>query len=308
MIDLLVLVIAGGLGWSLARAALCAVAATQEAVQSQRAVGLGMQLVAMSTTATVLLGLSWWLADIGRLPADGGGRLAVGLAAVTMALGAMLNGGCYLGSVMYLGRGKANFVFSLVGIAVAARVGLAERFGFAATPSLRPQPGNAALATAVLFGCVVLLLTVRALRRAHGTTLNPRLGQTLLAGVCAGALMIHAPGWGYGSLLNAVGHLGQVPFDLAQVAPAAALFAGAVASCIAAGTWSPARPTLTGASRCLAGGFVMESAAHCIPGGNDVLLLWVMPGLGGYGLYAYSLLLATMLLVWRFVGARASNV
>ena len=56
MIDLLVLVIAGGLGWSLARAALCAVAATQEAVQSQRAVGLGMQLVAMSTTATVLTG------------------------------------------------------------------------------------------------------------------------------------------------------------------------------------------------------------------------------------------------------------
>jgi hypothetical protein len=232
----------------------------------------------------------------------------VALAAVTMALGAMLNGGCYLGSVMYLGRGKANFLFSLLGIAIAARVGLAERWGVAAMPVLRPQPGNAVLASAVLLGLVLLWLTVRALRRAHGSALNARLGQSMLAGVFAGALMIHAPGWGYGIFLNAVGHLGQLPFDLALVAPAAALFLGAVASCIAAGTWAPARPTLIGALRCLAGGFVMESAAHCIPGGNDVLLLWVMPGLGGYGLYAYSLLLGTMLLVWRVIGARAANV
>ena len=305
MTDFFTLGIAVGLGWCLARAALCAVAATQEAVQSQQPTGLYMQIVAVTTTAVVLLSLSIWMADVGRLPGDGGTRLTVALAAIVMAIGALVNGGCYFGSIMYLGRGKANFLFSLLGIALAARVSLPEQWGIATPASLRPQPGNTVLCAAILGFALVALCTIRALRRDQGNAINSRLGQTLLAGVFAGTLMIHAPGWGYGILLNAIGHLGRVPFDIALVAPAVALFIGAVISCIAAGTWAPAAPTLIGALRCLCGGFVMESAAHCLPGGNDVLLMWVMPGLSGYGLLAYSMLLSTMLLIWRLIGVRA---
>ena len=308
MTDLWTIGLAAGLGWYLARAALCAVAATQEAIQAQRPTGLTMQVIALSTTAVVLLGLSLWIGDVGRLPGDGGSRLTVALAACVMALGAMLNGGCYLGSIMYLGRGKANFLFSLAGIALAVRADLPGAWGLATHASLRPQPDNTALGVATLGFAVLVVLAVRALRRSHGVSLDARIGATLFAGLLAGTLMLHSPGWGYAALLNAVGHWGIAPFDASLVAPAVALFAGAVASCIAAGTWAPAGPTWIGALRCLAGGFVMESAAHCIPGGNDVLLLWTMPGLGGYGLFAYSILLSTMLLVWRLFGQRAQNV
>ena len=308
MTDLWTIGLAAGLGWYLARAALCAVAATQEAIQAQRSTGLTLQVIALGTTAVVLLGLSLWIGDVGRLPGDGGTRLTVALAACVMALGAMLNGGCYLGSIMYLGRGKANFLFSLLGIALAVRVDLPGAWGIASHPSLRPQPGNTLLGVATLGFAVLVLLAVRALRRTHGVSLDARMGATLFAGVLAGTLMLHAPGWGYAAVLNAVGRWGIAPFDVTLVAPAAALFLGAVASCIAAGTWAPAAPTWLGAVRCLTGGFVMESAAHCIPGGNDVLLLWVLPGLGGYGLLAYSLLLSTMLLIWRLFGRRAQNV
>lgn len=302
MIDLWTVGLAAGLGWYLARAALCAVAASQEAVQSQRATGLMMQVIMLGTVGVVLLGLTLWTGDVGRLPGDGGTRLTVVVAAVAMAIGAMVNGGCYLGSIMYLGRGKANFLFSLAGIALAVRAELPQTWGIATHPSLRPQPGNSVLAVAILFFAVIVILAVRAVRRLNSPSVDARTGSTLLAGVLCGALMLHAPGWGYATLINAVGHWGRAPFDLGLVAPAVALFAGAVASCIAAGTWAPAAPTWTGALRCLTGGFVMESAAQCVPGGNDVLLLWTMPGLGGYGLLAYSVLLSTMLLAWRLFG------
>lgn len=308
MTELFIYVIAACLGWSAARAALCAVAATQEAIQAQRPTGLYMQVVALTTTGVVLLGLSYWIGDMGRLPGDGGTRLTVLIASIAMALGAFLNGGCYLGSIMYLGRGKANFLFSLLGIALAARFNLPEHFGVAAHAILRPQPSNPILAGGTIVFALLAMSAAWALRRQRSDTVNARLGQTLLAGIFAGALMIHAPGWAYAHVLNAVGLLGIKPFDWALVGPALALFIGAVASCIAAGTWAPAAPTWIGAARCLGGGFVMESAARCIPGGNDVLLFWVMPGLGGYGLYAYSLLLSTLLLGWRFFGPKASNV
>ena len=37
----------------------------------------------------------------------------------------------------------------------------------------------------------------------------------------------------------------------------------------------------------LAGGFLMGIGASAVPGGNDVLLMWTIPGLTLYGLVAY---------------------
>jgi toxin CptA len=301
MIDWFATLIAAALGWSLARGALCAVAATQQAVVEQKAAGLYLQLTATAVTGVTLLGLSLWIGDIGRLPGDAGTRLTIIVGAVVLALGALLNGGCYLGSIMYLGRGKTNFLFTLAGIAVAARCNLAAVLGLSAHPSLRPQPNNPTLWAAIGVFAVLVGLAVFGIRREAGRSLDSRTGYTVLAGVLAAALMIHMPGWNYATLLNGIAALPAKPLDLTQVVPAIALFVGAVASCIAAGTWQPSAPTGIGMLRCLAGGFVMESAARCIPGGNDVLLFWAMPGLGAYGLLAYSLILSTMLLL--FTGA-----
>lgn len=41
---------------------------------------------------------------------------------VLLGLGALLNGGCYLGSITYLGSGNSNFLFTLVGIALSLRL------------------------------------------------------------------------------------------------------------------------------------------------------------------------------------------
>ena len=300
------IMIAAALGWSLARAALCGVAATQEAIVQQRASGLYFQAITVTMAGITLLGLSWFSGDIGRLPGDSGTRMAIVLASIVLALGGMLNGGCYLGSVMYLGRGKANYLFSLLGIAVASRTNLPSHWGIAAHGSLRPQPPNTILWTAIFVFAVLCSLAAWGVRRENGRKLDSRLGHALLAGLMAGSLMILLPSWNYAAFLNGIAYWHLEPLHWPLVLPALALFGGAVASCIAAGTWAPAAPTLVGASRCLVGGFIMESAARCIPGGNDVLLMWTMPGLGAYGLLAYSVLLSTMMLGWRLVSARKS--
>jgi hypothetical protein len=300
MTDVFTLGITAGLGWSLARANLCSVAATQEAITAERATGLYLQTIALATAAVVLLGLSWWVGDFGRLPGDGGTRATVAVAAIVMALGAWLNGSCFLGNLTHLGRGNANYLFTLAGIALAAQVRLAERWGLASPLALQPPPNHRVLSVAILIAALIALAAVRAIGRDKDPGDAARFGETLKVGLFAGALMLQAPGWSYVTVLNAVGHSSAVPFDALLIAPAAALFAGAVASALTSGTWAPRAPTILGALRCLAGGFVMQSAAHCIPGSSDVLLLWVIPGLGGYGLLAYSLFLSTLLLTWQF--------
>lgn len=298
MIDVLAIVIAGALGWCLARAALCGVAAAQQAVLEQRAAALYLQVIALATAGVTLLGLSLWIGDVGRLPGEGGTRLGIVVAATLLAVGMLVNGGCYLGSIMYLGRGKANYLFTLVGITAAAWVDLPGRAGWTVHPSLRPPPSNGILWIAVAGFVALTALAVVGTRREQGRHLDSRLGYTALAGVLAGALMIHLPGWNYGALLNGIAHLQTTPLTVSEVGPPLALFAGAVASCIAAGTWQPAAPTALGAARCLLGGFIMDTAARAIPGGNDALLLWTMPGLGGYALLAYSVLVSVLLLAF----------
>jgi hypothetical protein len=306
MFDPFLLLLAGALGWCLARASLCAVAATQEAVLHRRATALYLQLIAVSLAGVSLLGASLVTGSPARLPGAGAPLLQLLAAAAVMAAGALLNGGCYLGSILYLGRGKANFLFCLVGIALAARFALPAHAGIAVPVSSAGLPDVALrLAAIAAFACCAGV-AFRAALGACASGIDVRIVYTLVAGLLAGALMAHAPGWGYNVALGAIGRAGIDAFNVEAVLPACALFAGAVASCIAAGQWSPERPTLRGAARCLAGGFVLESAARCIPGGNDTLLFWVMPGLGGYGFVAYVVILSVLLLAWS-IAARASR-
>lgn len=307
MSGLLTFPLVAGLGWCLARASLCAVAATQEAVLHRRASGVYLQFVVTASAGVVLLALCLWQGAGARLPASDAALLQVALAAAAMAGGALLNGGCYLGSILYLGRGKANFLFSLLGIAVAARADVPARFGVAAHVVQAPplSPDVLLLAIPVFLACG--LFAARAAVVERGAAVGARVAHTLLAGLLAGLLMYQMPGWGYNGALAALGRLGLAPVDVAAVLLACALFAGAVLSCIAAGQWKPEAPTLPGALRCLGGGFVLESAARGIPGGNDGMLLWAMPGLGLYGFLAYGVILLVLFLAWAWAARRAKS-
>jgi Sulphur transport len=78
------------------------------------------------------------------------------------------------------------------------------------------------------------------------------------------------------------------------LASALMLFAGATLGALLQHRWRLAPLEPLRAARCLAGGFVMGWGAHLVPGGNDMLLLWAIPGLALYGLLAYLVMLVTV--------------
>jgi len=206
---------------------------------------------------------------------------------VLLGLGALLNGGCYLGSVLYLGSGNMNFMLTLVGIGLGARgaEALALLPGTAA-PALRQALGVDWIAGLGLF----VLLTVLLLRRASSRERWLALG----AGALAGVVCARHPGWSYGALIEALAHGRKHGLDASTGVSALTLFAGALAGASLTRRFRFQQPTLWRALRCLGGGAVMGFGAALVPGGNDALLLWAIPGLSAYGALAYAAMLATI--------------
>ena len=296
--DLLLVVLAFVLGACLARRSLCMVAAIREYVVERRLVGVYAQLIALCAAGAVLTLLATALPGVVQLPADRGVSLPVVVGAVILGAGALVNGGCYLGSVLYLGRGRSEFLFTLVGIAAASRLAPASSWlsmqTGAAVRSLMGDPPYLATGVFVLVA-VVVAAALRGDRVGRRALIRALLGAAI-TGTIAGLLYARHPHWSYGSVLDALAHADARAIDWVANAAAAALFAGALTGSWLAGDWQLRRPSWLRSLRCLAGGALMGVGAALIPGGNDLLVLWAVPGLTAYGIVAYATLVATIAL------------
>jgi toxin CptA len=136
----------------------------------------------------------------------------------------------------------------------------------------------------VLFA-LLLVLAARALR---GAALYAAAG----AGLVAAFIYAWHPAWSYGVVIETLAHAHTGM--MTGLASALMLFAGATLGALLQHRWRLAPLEPLRAARCLAGGFVMGWGAHLVPGGNDMLLLWAIPGLALYGLLAYLVMLVTV--------------
>jgi len=291
MADLFILpLLAAALGFALARSNSCTVAATVRLVEDRKAdylLGLG---VAAATATLLLAMLTLWNPGSFRLPL----HLEIGwapiLGGMVMGMGALLNKGCMLGSISALGRGNLNYLFTIGGIAISLAAmrriyelpmvgdGMAD-YGEA---RLLPLSVGAAL---ILIGIGLRI----ALRDRNGSA--PYL---MLAGTVGALLFATNPYWSYlaavyrgvsGDMFGAM-----IGADIAAIV----LFLGATFS-----AWLRDRLDVVGielkqALACLVGGMAMGVGAQIIPGGNDTLLLWTIPGLATYGIVAYLVMIATI--------------
>ena len=295
--DLLLLGLAFALGACLAHTSLCLVAALQAALVERRLQGLCTQLVALCTAGAVLTLLAAALPALVHLPAERGVSFAVIGGAAILGVGALVNGGCYLGSMLYLGRGRSDFLFTLVGIAAASRFAPTSYWrSMQSADTVRSLMGDAPYLAAAVFAAAAAIVVVLALAR----TLDGRralvraLAVAALTGAIAALLYARHPHWSYGSVLEALAHADVRAIDWVANAAAVALFAGALAGSWLAGDWQPRRPSLLQSLRCLAGGALMGTGAAMIPGGNDLLVLWAVPGLTAYGIVAFATLLVSI--------------
>ena len=287
MVDALLLLLTFTLGAVLSRVSLCAVAGVQQAVATRNFAGLERLLLATSGAGVVVLLCAALAPQMLRLPFDTPWYWGTIVGGLLLGIGAMINGGCYLGSVQYLGTGNLNFLFTLVGIGLGLRgATLLAPLPIAATPGLRMATGYLWLAGLSAFSLIIVTLVIW--RRVKGQWL------ALLAGLLAGLVYARRPGWSYGTALEALaqGHFGLAhgPANLSALT----LFAGAICGATLAGRFYLQRPMLGRALRCLAGGATMGCGAALVPGGNDNLLLWAIPGLTLYGALAYGLMLGAI--------------
>ena len=295
MIDALLLLLTFSLGVVLSRVSLCAVASVQHAVVSGNRAGLQRLALAAGSAGVVLLLLAGLVPGSVLLPGAvplGAGVIAGGL---LLGVGALLNGGCYLGSVLYLGSGNFNFLFTLAGIGLGARVAeeLAHAGGMYGASHVAMDPSW--IAGAVAFALLVLVLVRRGPSSAAWLA--------VCAGALAGLVYARHPAWSYGTVLQTLAQGRHSLMDWTANLSALLLFAGALAGAAFAGRFQLQRPTMRRAARCAAGGLVMGFGAALVPGGNDMLLLWAIPGLTLYGVLAYLLMLA-VIAAGFLVGAR----
>jgi len=301
LIDLQLIIVAAMLGWALARGGLCAVAAMQDGVMHGKFAALWLKLTVVMVATCALGGLNLLVGSIGSYDGAGGALHLSALGAAFVATGTIINGGCYFGSFLYLCRGRSDYMMTLLGIMLASRFSIAMTAGLVAHKALKPAPGPSSLAVVTLLALVFATVAAFAALRSGGKLIRARLNNILLAGVAAAMIYLNKPGWSYGGVLASLATLDRNGFDWYQQAMGVALFGGAIASSVRAGLWKAERLTLLGSTRCLAGGFVMESAAHMIPGGNDALLLWAMPALGLYAVLAYAVLLLVLWVAFAFL-------
>ena len=280
------------LGFSLGRAATCTVAATGRWVNQGKMDWLFGLLVVASWAAIVLFLLVEWTGRA-HLPLDIklNGQLLFG--AALMGFGAIINRGCFVGTVGYIGTGKFSYILSFVGLGFALWLaggnGL-DLFGpteFLPRTAIEQSPAKQVAMG--IFAIIALISLWLVLVRRHKTYLA-----LIAIGVCAATIYGTRPEWAYTALLNSFLQGQGLSVGKTIEFAVIALFAGAIFSSWLKDRFRPEWGSWKFALANLTGGFLMGIGASAVPGGNDVLLMWTIPGLTLYGLIAYLTMIATI--------------
>lgn len=284
------------LGFFLVRANSCSVASTRRLIIERRADWLLGLLVAISWAGLVLLGFAFLTPINLRFPADMPITLSLVAGSVVLGVGAMLNKGCFLGSVSQLCRGNLNYVLTLAGIALALGVFTYSTDGADAT---RGRSAAEAIAAVHLtwFGCLAALLfaimIVFSLIKLHRRRTMTMMA-LIVVGISGGVIYAFNPDWSYTSVLDRALHGQLTPRTWLLEIGAVSMFGGAVLSSVLGSKLTIILPSWRAAAGCLAGGFLMGVGARMIPGGNDTLMLWSIPGLASHGVAAYLIMMLTI--------------
>lgn len=293
MFEPLIIPFAFVLGFTLARASTCTVAATKRWVYKGKTDWFVGIMVAVSWSGVTLLVLK--MLSLSQSAGSLTSPLSVTMfvAAIIMGLGAYLNNGCFIGSIGRISGGDTTYLMSFVGLVMARIIGNHDIF----VPLLEPQNQlrEPVMALAIRWLLLVLFVTlsgygiVRALR-----TQQQAIIALCFMGVFAALTYASNPGWSYeawiGRVIGGQGVSGNLYIELAILA----LFSGAIISRILNGNFAFRAPNLPKMILCFFGGILMGLGAMFVPGGNDTLLLWAIPNFALHGLVAYLIMVLTV--------------
>lgn len=289
------------LGFSVGQGSTCAVTAGKQLVFEGRARLLAGFLVAGGVAGLVVLPLAWTVGMRAGLPPDAPLAAPLAAGALLLATGALVNDACLFGTLARIALGEVRFLAVPAGLAIGyALVGAIVGDG-ELQPNRFPTPSPAGLllvAVSIVLvagGCFAL---ARGGDRAEPGRWPLRAAMVVLGS--AGALLFAlTPGWTYADAVRRGVAAGVGPKMAAAVGPAlltgVATLLGAVVAGTVAGRFRLQRPRPLPVLRSVAGGALMAAGASFVPGGNDSLLLWAVPGGSVSGLLAYGLMTGAIL-------------
>ena len=284
------------LGFALSRASTCTVAATTRLVTKGKSDWLIGIIVAVSWSALTLLLLNLIAPDRTAAPDSFAVNVTLVAASAVMGLGAWLNGGCFIGSVGKISSGNLSFLFTFFGLAFARLISrwppLVQAIDLRPIPRISTESGTVYWIIIAAFALLVAWSLWRMYRRRQ---------QAMFAlsamGIAAGLLFASRPDWSYEALIGRLVNGQGVSDDYLVETTVTALFAGAIISAALNRkfnlTYSDAGTTFL----CFVGGTLMGLSAIYVPGGNDTLLLWAIPGLAFHGFVAYLTMVAVVALL-----------
>lgn len=285
------------LGFALVRVATCTVAATGRWVSEGKLDWLfGLTIVA--AWAGLVLFFLVQYSGRAHLPVD----IAIGpelvFGAIVMGIGAVINRGCFVGTVGYIGAGKFSYLLTFVGLGLALLILRADWLDFFEPIAFqkRVPVEDSIIKQGAIAGFVFLALISLWLIVIHRSKAMLAL---LAIGISSALIYGTHPEWSYNavfaSLVNGQGFSAGALIELAV----AALFAGAIFGSWLRDRFKPQFGDWKLAGTNLIGGLLMGIGAGAVPGGNDVLLMWTMPGLAAYGVVAYLIMVATIALAMK---------
>lgn len=297
------------IGFAAHRASLCTVRAVKQWIEHRKA-GLFVSFLKASIWATLLTGIFVWVGlPIRGAPIVNSTLVLSVSAGFLFGVGAAINRGCSLSTLQGLADGDPRFAVTLVFFVIGGlTISGVQSFGLLPPPEVRPLLWRVMPET--IRNGVILMLATWAVwqlsvlwryrdpgRRLGYWLLAPRYRLTLAAailGVCSGFLFLLEGAWSYTNYLRETG----ASWVIGSRAPGGhrtglvlALFLGMVVSAIQRRSFSWRGWTGVFNWRNVSGGYLMGIAGAMIPGGNDTLLLVLMPTLSWHAASSFASLL-----------------
>jgi hypothetical protein len=312
------------MGFALQRGQICCVLAARQIVETGQASRLRGLSYASLWALAVVVPLGWVLPEKFVMSPAYQVSWTTILAGIAYGLGAFISGACVFGICSRAVSGSLHFLAAVPGIAIGAalsiKYGAATLLGAPQSSPLAGQGAVSALGLAIAAPAAGLLAwrLVKGHARA-GLGLKRVLAagrwRSSLAlaviGVAGGLLFATGETWHYPGLLRKGGAM--IVGQSGVLAPATivgplALFSGAVASLFLGGRFSFRIPTFAHTARSFLGGIIMGAAAALIPGGNDVMVLYAIPGLALQGFLAFVAMMATLVGLGRLAAHLPARV
>jgi hypothetical protein len=301
-------------GISIGKGSTCAVTAAKEVVFKRHGTMLIGFVLAASAAGLVTYPLSWLSGSTFHVAAGVPVSAALVAGAVLIAIGAVINDACLLGTLARIGQGEVRFLALPVGLALG--FGIADGQGVLAAgvpfENPHPMPSLAGGFIVAMFGVSLIAgwwhLGRQGKLRPDARTW-PR-GVMVVMGVCGALLFGIEPHWTYSDAVHAAVVRGRMDLhlDVRALAIALALVAGSICAAILSGAFVLQRPSSAQIGRSIVGGALMAFGGTLIPGGNDSLLLAAIPSGTLSGIVAYGIMTITVPAILRLSNAWRSPV